>query len=178
MRPGEPSSSASREIRLLALRGVHVFDGSADCRLSSLEPPSALKDLKWAGQLAVEATHEGEAEVTCGPDTIPIRIVHPARLEIVLADGDPAAVRRGARIHVRAKPYGPDGRELEPGKFTDFGFASSPQLQPDNERSSVEFGFGDSCFGMYNFRAITVGKATITARLADAHGRLDIVIIE
>jgi hypothetical protein len=169
-------SRASWETRLLALGGVHIFDTSADCRLSRVEPQSALKDLKWSGQLAVEATSEGEAEVKCGSDSIRVQIVKPERLEIVLVHGDPSRVRRGDRINVRAKPYGPGSQDLEPGKFTDFGWASSPQLQPDNERSSVEFGFCDTCFGMYRFRAVEAGMATITARLFGAQGQLDVVI--
>lgn len=176
MGQGVPFTGASRETRLLALGGLHIFDAAADCRLFRVEPPNALKDLHWAGQLAVEAASEGEVEVMCGSDSVPVRIVRPAFLEIVLVDGDPKQVHRGDRVQVRAKPVDATGRELEPGKFSDFGWAWSPRLRPDNDGSSVEFGCCDTCFGMYRFRAVEVGQATITASLGGAQGQLHIVV--
>jgi len=144
--------------------------------LARAEPEGIVKDLEWTGPLALEARGEGQAEVICGGERIVLKMVSPARLEIKLVDEvqlNDISVDR--RIKVRALLYDRQGRDLEVGKFTNFEWDSSENLRVANDRSSGEFGFCDTCFGIHHFRAVAPGKGSIIARLS-SRGGLTIVV--
>jgi len=145
--------------------------------LARAEPEGIVKDLEWTGPLALEARGEGQAEVICGGERIVFKMVSPARLEIKLVDEvqlNDISVDR--RIKVRALLYDRQGRDLEVGKFTNFEWDSSENLRVANDRSSGEFGFCDTCFGIHHFRAVVPGKGSIIARLGSSRGGLTIVV--
>jgi hypothetical protein len=165
--PGDP------EPRLLAAGGIHVFESQAPCKLVRAEPDGAVNDLGWADTLALEAVSEGEAEVTCGGERIMLKVAAPARLEIELAsEGKPNDIPVDEPFQVRAWLYDEQGRELEVGKFTHFEWSPSEILETANDSSAGEFGFCDTCFGLYNFRAVKPGTGSITARLGGLEGKL------
>jgi hypothetical protein len=145
------------------------------CQLARVEPEGIVKDLKWAGPLALQARGEGQAEVVCGSERIVLKMVSPARLEIKL-EAQPSDIAVDQRIRVRAFLYDREGRDLEVGKFSDFEWDSSENLKVANDRSSREFGFCDTCFGQYTFRAVAAGKGSINARLGNSRGELTILI--
>ena len=137
------------------------------------EPEGAVKDLEWVDTLALEASSEGNAEVMCGSEKIPLKIVAPARLEINLADEvNPTDIPVNEPFKVQARLYDNQGRELEVGKFTNFEWTPSEILEVANDPSSGEFGFCDTCFGIHNFRAVKPGKGLIVARLGGLEGKL------
>ena len=161
--------------RILAVGGIHIFESQTPCQLVRAEPEGALKDLAWVDTLALEATSEGDAEVTCGSERIPLKMVTPARLEITLSDeGNPTNIPVNEPFKVQARLYDNQGRELEVGKFTNFEWTPSEILKVANDPSAGEFGFCDTCFGMHGFRAIKPGKGLIAARLGSLEGNLTI----
>lgn len=162
--------------RLLAVGGTHVFEGQGPCRLTHAEPEGVFKDLGWADALALEAEREGGAEVTCGGgEKIVLKVLAPALLEVRLEDeGAPAEVPAREPFRVRALLYDARGRELEVGKFTEFEWTPSENLEFANDSSAAEFGFCDTCFGMQNFRAVKPGRASVVARLGGLKGELQI----
>jgi hypothetical protein len=159
------------EERLLALGGVHALEGSEPCHLAHVEPASALEDLAWKDALVVRARDEGRAELTCGSHRAQLRIVKPARLDVVLVDDH---VTVGQRFQVRAVPRDRDGRELEVGKWTEIAWHSDGGVAADTDRSAGEFGLCDTCFGVHGFKASAAGTAKIEARLGDATGTLQV----
>jgi hypothetical protein len=159
------------EERLLALGGIHALEGAEPCRLAHVEPAAALEDLAWKDALVVRARGEGRAELACGKRRAQLRIVRPARLDLVLVDGH---VTAGQRFQVRAVPRDRDGRELEVGKWTEIAWHSDGAVAPDADPSAGEFGLCSTCFGVHGFRASAAGPATIEARLGDATGALRI----
>ena len=165
--------------RLLAVGGIHTFEGQAQCKLARVEPEGAVKNLKWVDTLALEAGGEGYAEVICGDETIKLKIVAPARLEIALVgDSKPTDIPLHESFKVQARLYDNQGRELEVGKFTVLEWTSSDIFQVANDRSSGEFGFCDTCFGMHSFRVIKAGKGWLSARLGTLQGMLTVAIIK
>ena len=165
--------SSGSEQRFLAVGGIHTFERQTPCKLARVEPEDAVKDLEWVDTLALEARSEGNAEVICGDERIKLKTVTPVRLEIKLVGEDqPTNLTVHERFKVQALLYDHQGRELEVGKFTIFEWASSEILEVANDRSSGEFGFCDTCFGMYTFRAIRPGKGSISARLGSLQGML------
>jgi hypothetical protein len=161
--------SMRSEQRLLALGGVHALEGAEPCHLAHVEPASALEDLAWKDALVVRARGEGRAELACGSHRAQLRIVKPARLDLVLVDDH---VKVGQRFQVRAVPRDHDGRELEVGKWTEIGWHSDGAVVPDTDASAGEFGMCNTCFGIHGFSASAAGPATIEARLGEATGTL------
>ena len=159
------------EERLLALGGVHALEASEPCQLAQVEPAAALEDLHWKDALVVRARGEGRAELTCGKTHARLRVVAPARLDLVLVE-DHVAV--GRRFSVRAVPRDRDGHELEIGKWTELTWHADGAVVTDTDRSAGEFGQCDGCFGVHGFRATAAGDATIDAKLGDAAGSLKI----
>lgn len=157
--------------RLLALGGVHALEAAEPCQLSKVEPAAALEDLHWRDALVVRARGEGRAELTCGKTHASLRIVAPARLELVLVE-DQVAV--GRRFQVRAIPRDRDGHEIEIGKWTELVWHADGAVVADTDRSAAEFGQCEGCFGVHGFRATAAGPATIDAKLGDATGSLTI----
>jgi hypothetical protein len=169
--------SDSPRDRLLAIGGIHIVEGQTQCQLARAEPEGIVKDLEWTGPLAFEARGEGQAEVICGSERIVLKMVSPARLEIKLVDEvQPNDIAVDQWINVRALLYDRQGRDLEVGKFTTFEWDSSENLKVANDRSSGEFGFCDTCFGIHHFRAVAPGKGSIIARLGSSRGGLTILI--
>jgi hypothetical protein len=169
--------SDSPRHRLLAVGGIHIFEGQKQCQLARVEPEGIVKDLEWIGPLALEARGEGQAEVICGSKRFVSKIVSPARLEIKLVDeAQPNDITVDQRIKVRVLLFDRQGKDLEVGKFTNFEWGSSDNLKVANDRSSGEFGFCDSCFGMHHFRAVAPGKGSIIARLGSSRGGLTILV--
>jgi hypothetical protein len=161
--------------RLLAVGGTHVFEGPGPCSLTRAEPEGLFKDLGWADALALEAEREGGAEVTCGGEKTALKVLAPARLEVRLEDeGSPAEVRASEPFRVRVMLYDARGSELEVGKFTEFEWTHSENLEFANDSSAAEFGLCDTCFGMQNFRAVEPGRASVVARLGGLKGELRI----
>jgi len=155
-----------------------VFERATPCELARVEPEGALHDLEWVDTLALEARSEGNADVVCGNESISLQIVAPARLEITLADsGELTATPVNDIIKVRARLYDHAGRELEVGKFTTFDWTASDIFQVANDRSSGEFGFCDTCFGMHRFRATKPGSGWVSARLGPLEGSLTVEAI-
>jgi len=109
--------------------GVHALEASDPCQLAQVEPATALEDLHWKNALVVRARSEGRAELTCGKTHARLRVVAPARLDLVLVD-DHVAV--GHRFQVRAVPRDRDGHELEIGKWTELTWHADGQVTPDN----------------------------------------------
>ena len=157
------------EERLLALGGVHALEGSEPCHLANVDPASALEDLAWKDALVVRARGEGRAELTCGNRRTQLRIVKPARLDLVLVDDH---VKVGQRFQVRAMPRDRDGKQLEVGKWTEIGWKSDGAVATDTDASAGEFGMCNTCFGVHGFKASAAGPATIEARLGEATGTL------
>lgn len=157
------------EERLLALGGVHALEATEPCQLAQVEPASALEDLHWKGALVVRARSEGRAELACGNHRARLRVVAPARLDLVLVE-DRVAV--GRRFQVRAVPRDHSGHELEIGKWTELTWHADGPATPDTDRSAGEFGLCNDCFGVHGFRATAEGTVTIDARLGDATGSL------
>ena len=157
------------EERLLAVGGVHALEASEPCQLAQVEPASALEDLHWKDALVVRARSEGHAELACGNKKAHLRLVKPARLDLVLVDDH---VSVGRRFQVRAVPRDADGHELEIGKWTELAWHADGVVTPDADRSAGEFGMCETCFGVHGFRATAEGSATIDARLGDATGTL------
>jgi hypothetical protein len=152
-----------------------VFESQAPCALLRSQPEGAVKDLGWADTLALEAAGEGDAEVACGGEKIALRVAAPARLEVSFTgEGRPTDVKVGEPFQVRALLYDKDGRELEVGKFTDFDWTPSANLEAANDSSAGEFGLCDTCFGMHNFRAVKPGAGSVTARLGGLEGKLSV----
>jgi hypothetical protein len=142
-----------------------------------VEPEGIVKDLEWIGPLALEARGEGQAEVICGSERIVSKIVSPARLEIKLVDdARPNDITVDQWIKVRVLLFDRQGKDLEVGKFTNFDWDSSENLKVANDRSSGEFGFCDTCFGIHHFRAVGPGKGSIIARLGSSRGGLTILV--
>ncbi|HMU40818.1 MAG TPA: hypothetical protein PKE31_17545 [Pseudomonadota bacterium] len=161
------------EERLLAHGGIHALDGAKPCRLSTMEPKSALEDLAWKNALVVRAREEGTAELMCGNAKIRLVIVKAARLDLVLVED---GVRVGQRFTVRAVPHDRDGRALEVGKWTELNWHSDGAVALDSDRSAGEFGICDTCFGVHSFRASAAGQATISADFSGATGSLRVTV--
>src|SRR5262252_7100136 len=123
------------EERLLAVGGVHALKATEPCQLAQVEPASALEDLHWKDALVVRARGEGRAELACGSHKAHLRLVKPARLDLVLVDDH---VTVGRRFTVRAVPRDGDGRELEIGKWTEVTWHVDGAVTADNDRSSGE----------------------------------------
>jgi hypothetical protein len=169
--------SDSPRPRLLAVGGIHIIEAQTQCQLTRAEPEGIVKDREWTGSLALEARGEGQAEVICGSERIVLEMVSPARLEIKLVDdARPNDIAVDRRIIVRALLYDRQGRDLEVGKHTNFEWESSENLKVANDRSSGEFGFCDTCFGIHHFRAVGPGKGSIIARLGSSRGGLTILV--
>lgn len=161
------------EHRLLAIGGVHALEGTEPCHLAHVEPAAALEDLAWKDALVVRARGEGRAELVCGSKTTELRIVAPARLDLVLVD-DHATV--GQRFQIRAVPRDHDGKELEVGKWTELAWTSDGAVASDVDRSAGEFGMTSTAFGLHGFKASAAGAATIEARLGDATGTFRVTV--
>ncbi len=161
------------EHRLLAMGGVHALEGSEPCHLTNVEPAGALEDLAWNAALVVRANSEGHAELVCGGKTAQLRIVKPARLDLVLVD-DHATV--GQRFQIRAIPRDSDGKELEVGKWTELTWKADGAVASDTDRSAGEFGMSATSFGIHGFKASAAGAATIEARLGDATGTFRVTV--
>lgn len=157
------------EERLLAVGGVHALEGTEPCKLTQVEPASALEDLAWKDALVVRARGEGRAELVCGSQRARLRIVIPVRLELVLVDPN---VVVGKRFHVRAVARDSAGHELEIGKWTEIAWRGDGVIALDGDRSAGEFGVSDTSFGMHGFKASSTAAGTIEARLGDATGAL------
>jgi len=171
------STNHSDGQRLLAVGGIHVFESPTPCKLERAKPRDAVKNLEWANTLALEATREGEAEVSCDGERINLSIVPPVRLQIkVTDDRKPTDIGANERFTVQALLYDKDGRELEVGKFTNFEWRRSGVIKSANDPSAGEFGFCDTCYGRQHFRAISAGHAVITAGLDDLVGKLEIEV--
>jgi len=155
--------------RLLAVGGVHALEGTEACHLTTVEPAAVLEDLHWKDALVVRAQGEGSAELVCGSQRSRLRIVKPARLELVLVD-DHVVV--GRRFQVRAVARDHAGRELEIGKWTELVWRGDEVVKPDDDRSAGEFGLCNTCFGIRGFRASSAAAGTIEARLGEAAGTL------
>jgi len=169
--------SNSPQQRLLAVGGIHIVETQTQCQLARVEPEGVVKDLKWTRTLALEATGEGEAEAVCGSERMVLKIVSPARLEIVTVDQvQPNDITVDRRVTVKALLYDRQGRELEVGKFTHFEWESSENLKVALDRSAGEFGFCNTCYGAYRFHAVAPGKGSIIARLASLRGELAIMV--
>lgn len=166
------STSHSAGQRLLAVGGIHVFESPTPCKLERAKPQDAVQNLAWANTLALEATSEGEAEVSCDGERIKLTIVPPVRLGIKLKDSAPTDIDVDEPFTVQAVLYDKEGRELEVGKFTNFEWRNSGIVEPANDRSAGEFGFCDTCYGMQHFRAVDAGEGLITARFGDLEGKL------
>lgn len=151
----------THEERMLAVGGVHALDGAKPCQLARVEPASALEDLAWKDALVVRARGEGSAVLACGDQRIQLRIVAPARLDLVLVN-EHAVV--GKRFSVRALARDRDGKELEIGKWTEVAGRGDGALEPDADPSAGEFGMCDTCFGMHGFLASTAGVLTVEFR--------------
>ena len=165
--------AAPRPERLLTVSGVHALGSTEPCKLASIEPSSALQDLAWKNALVVRAQAEGRAELACGDKRMRLRLVKPARLDLVLVDEH---VVVGKPFQVRALPRGGDGKELEVGKWTEIAWRTDGAVAAEKDRSAGEFGACDSCFGIHTFRASAEGEATIEARLGEASGTLRVTV--
>jgi hypothetical protein len=163
------------EIRHLAVGGIHEFSAQDPCRIVGAQPEGAIIDLQWADSLALEAKSEGMAHVECGVVKIPIEMIRPVRLAIETVDVEPTKLIVGRQFRAQLRLYDHQNRELEVGKFTSFEWVCSPSLDVANDRSSGEFGFCVTCYGMHNFRPNSKGKATITAQLGDLTGSLEVI---
>jgi len=161
------------EQRLLALGGVHALEGSEPCHLTNVSPAGSFEDLAWKDALVVRAHGEGQAELVCGSKTAQLRIVKPARLDLVLVD-DHASV--GQRFQIRAIPRDSDGKELEVGKWTELTWTSDGAVTSDTDKSAGEFGASATSFGIHGFKASAPGAATIEARLGDASGTFRVTV--
>jgi hypothetical protein len=169
--------SDSPRHRLLAVGGIHTFEGQAKCQLARVEPEGIVKDLEWTGPLALEARGEGQAEVVCGSERLVLKMLSPVRLEIKQVDeAQPNDIAVDQRIRVQALLYDREGRDLEVGKFTIVEWDSSENLKVANDRSCGEFGFCDTCFGVHSFCAVAPGKGSIIAHLGNSRGELTILI--
>jgi hypothetical protein len=155
--------------RLLAVGGVHALAGAEPCQLAQVEPTSAFEDMHWKDALVIRARSEGQADLACGNHKARLRLIKPARLDLVLVDDH---VSVGRRFNVRAVPRDRDGRELEVGKWTEIAWHADGVVTTDADRSAGEFGMCDTCFGIHGFRATAEGTATIDARLDDITGAL------
>jgi hypothetical protein len=160
------------EGRALAVGGVHALEGTEPCRLTQVEPASALEDLHWKDALVVRARAEGHAELACGSHRARLRIVKPDRLDLVLVDDH---VTVGQRFQVRAIARDGTGHELEIGKWTEITWRGDSVVVPDEDRSSGEFGLGGGSFGVHGFKAATTTPGTIEARLGEAVGTLRVI---
>jgi len=159
------------EERALAVGGVHALEGTEPCRLTQVEPASALEDLHWKDALVVRARGEGHAELACGSHRARLRIVKPDRLDLVLVDDH---VTVGQRFQVRATARDAAGHELEIGKWTEIAWRGDGGVAPDQDRSAGEFGLGGGSFGVHGFKAATTAPGTIEARLGEAVGTLHV----
>lgn len=165
--------------RLLAVGGIHTFEKQTPCKLTLVEPEGAVKNLEWVDTLALEAFSEGRAEVICGAETIKLKIVTPTRLEITLVgESKLTEMLLYEPFKVQAWLYDNQGRQLEVGKFTVFEWTNSDIFQVFNDRSSGEFGFCDTCYGMHSFRAIKLGKGWIATRFGILQGMLTVEILK
>lgn len=165
------------EKRLLATHGLHVFEEQVHCSLVSSEPKGVVRNLNWTETLALEATGESKAEIVCGEERLQLEFLTPVRLNIeMISDHKPGAIAVEERFKVQVRLYDRLGRELEVGKFTTFEWICSDVLKIDNDNSSGEFGFCDTCFGIHNFRAVKPGNGLITARLGELQGELKVLI--
>ncbi len=163
--------------RLLAVGGIHIFENQKPCRLLHTEPEDSVKNLKWKDTLALEALHEGTADLACGIEELNLEIVQPARLVIeMVSDANPSNIQVLDRFKVQVRLYDSHGRELEVGKFTKVEWFSSSIFEIANDPSAGEFGYCDTCFGMQSFRAITPGKGLIEACLGRVRGTLSLAV--
>ncbi len=163
------------EPRLLAVGNTYVFERQTPCKLLSAKPEGVLEDLDWTEVLVLETLSEGAAEVACGSERFELEIAQPARLDIDMTDGArPTGLAVGDRFAVQARLFDYGGRELEVGKLTIFEWIASDLLEAANDRSSGEFGYCDTCYGMYSFRALRPGKGLIEAHLGELRGQLQV----
>jgi len=171
----EQHKARSNEGKLLAVGGTHVIERGPDCRLESAHPPGAVKDLGWTGMLALEAVAEGTATLVCGAEKAIVKFAAPVRLEIDLSDErDPLKLTTMERVRVRARLFDRFGNELEVGKFTHFEWTVAEPFKEAVDRSAGEFGYCDTCYGMFSFRPVKPGTGMIIARLGGLQGALKI----
>jgi hypothetical protein len=64
--------------------------------------------------------------------------------------------------------------ELEVGKWTEIAWHADGTVTLETDASAGEFGLCSTCLGVHAFRASAAGPATITARLGDATGSLQV----
>lgn len=166
--------SRSLEKRLLAVGGIYVFEEQPRCKLVQKGSESIVTDLDWSDTLALEAKHEGVAEVVCDTKIFKLQVVVPTRLDIETLESKITKIAVHERFKVQARLYDRRGRELEVGKFTIFKWSSFGVLEIANDSSSGEFGFCDTCYGMYGFRTVRPGKGSIEASLGDLRGKLKV----
>lgn len=160
---------------LLAVGGLHEIVRPLPCRLESVQPPGAVADLGWTGALVLQARAEGRAVVVCAAETMTLEFALPVRLEITAADGrDPLRLTPGERVRVRARLFDGSGNELEVGKFTHFEWSVSGPFEEALDRSAGEFGFCDTCYGMYAVRAAKPGTGTLEASFGSLRGEMKI----
>lgn len=157
------------EERALAVGGVHALEGTEPCRLTRVEPASALEDLHWKDALVVRATGEGHAELTCGSHRARLRIVKPDRLVLVLVDDH---VTLGQRFHVRAFARDGAGRELEIGRWTETEWRGDSVAVSDDDYEAGESAMGGASSAVHGFKVATTAPGTIEARLGEAVGTL------
>jgi hypothetical protein len=170
------NNTGSNGNKRLAVGGIHVIEREPDCRLESAQPPGAVKDLGWTGLLALEALAEGRATVVCGAEKMILEFASPVRLEITPADErDSLKLTTMERVRVRARLFDRFGNELEVGKFTHFEWSVTKPFEEALDRSAGEFGFCDTCYGMFSFHAAKPGTGTIEASLGSLRGELAIM---
>jgi hypothetical protein len=165
--------------RLLAVGGFHVFDETpARCTFVDVRPPAAVHQLGWTDVLAFEASLEGAAELRCGEEApIVLEIVAPVRMHVKPDDDvNPASIGVGECFGVQATLYDGEERELEVGRFTTLEWSCSSLLEPAIDRSAGEFGFCDTCYGRYAFRATDPGPGWISAVLGGLRDTLQVAI--
>lgn len=173
------AGSNSARQRLLAVGGIHVFEGQTLCTLVDAQPANAVKNLVWAESLALEAECAGSAAVECDGERLNLEIVIPVRLEIELvSDSKSSEIAVGERFRVQAQLYDHSGRALEVGKFTQFEWTASEALEVANDRSSGEFGLCDTCYGLQHFRALQASQGVIAVRLGALQGAMTITAVE
>ena len=149
--------------QLLAVGGTHVFDHPAPCQLDSSDPPGAVRDLGWEGQLALEASGAAEAAVTCGDERVALQFVVPATLRLALVDPTPP-LTPSQHLRVQVALLDDRGQTLQIGKFTHITWTASGSIAADNDRSAGEFGLCDTCYGAAGFRTLAEGEGTIRAQ--------------
>ena len=170
--------STKKQEQLLVVGGTHILNNSETCKFIGAEPKTAIKKLDWEGNLAIEASDEGVAEIQCGTERKVLRFVKAARITIEINIGSSVdkELHIGDRFSVKAHLYDSSGRELEVAKFTEFVWASSPNFETLNNRSSGEFGFCDTCFGMHPFHVLQQGQGFIEVHFGSLQEIIEVTV--